>query len=177
MNALRLIPVPEKWAEAIRYGLLSVVLLDSVFIYEIHRSTQAVAYNMQNNVIEEQVFSDLKDAECGQRGFLYTDGNEQYLPQYYVGVENTKADMVILKQYLSGDKDAQPIVAELSKDVDLKLKELDSTVRAYRSGDPKKAKEIVESGAGVHQMETIRIIIGVLRARERDALRRNWFFF
>lgn len=167
----------DRAGDIVRYILLAVVIFDTVLVFISYKATESVTLNMQNNVIEEQVFSDLKDAECGQRGFLYTDGDEDYLPQYYVGVASTKADMTVLKQYVGKDPHSAPIVAELDKQVNLKLGELDSTVRAYRGGDPKKAKEVVESGRGMDYMEVIRTLIGVLRAQERDQLRaRRWFF-
>lgn len=160
-----------------RYILLAVVIFDTFLVYTSYRATQAVTRNMQNNVIEEQVFSDLKDAECGQRGFLYTDGNDEYLPQYYVGVANTKSDMLILKQYTTQDTESGPVIRQLEKDVSAKLEELDSTVRAFRSGDPEKAKSIVMSGRGIDDMERVRTLIGVLRAQQRDRLRQHRVFF
>lgn len=167
----------DRFGDIIQTVLLVVVIFDSFLVYATYKSAQAVARNMQNTVIEEQVFSDLKDAECGQRGFLYTDGDEDYLPQYYVGVATTKADMVVLAQYLKSQPDSGPVVAQLGKEIDVKLQELDATVRAFRSGHAERAKEIVKSGTGMRDMERIRTLIGVLRAQERASLRQQRLFF
>lgn len=169
--------VQEKFGELARYVLLVIVVLDSLLVFASYKNTQAVTRNMQNNVIEEQVFSDLKDAECGQRGYLYTDGDDSYLPQYYVGVASTKADMLVLREYLSNQPDTDTVVKQLDKEVNIKLKELDSTVRAYRSGDPETAKSIVKSNNGLEDMDRVRTLIGVLRAQERDQLRHRRFYF
>jgi CHASE3 domain sensor protein len=167
----------DRVGDIVRYILICVVAFDTFLVYTSYKATQAVTRNMQNNVIEEQVFSDLKDAECGQRGFLYTDGNEDYLPQYYVGVASTKADMLILKQYSAQDPDSGYVIRQLEKEVNNKLQELDSTVRAYRGGDHAKAKAIVMSGTGMEDMERVRTLIGVLRAQQRDRLRQHRIFF
>lgn len=167
----------DRVGDIVRYILLAVVIFDTVMVFASYKATEAVTRNMQNNVIEEQVFSDLKDAECGQRGFLYTDGDDDYLPQYYVGVASTKSDMLILKQYVSKDSSSAPVVKQLDKQIAAKLMELDSTIRAYRDGHPEKAKQVVLSGKGMEDMELVRTLIGVLRAQERDALRsRRWLF-
>lgn len=167
----------DRFGDIIQTILLLVVIFDSFLVYATYKSAQAVQRNMQNTVIEEQVFSDLKDAECGQRGFLYTDGDESYLPQYYVGVATAKADMIILYQYLKSQPDSAPVVRQLQYEVTAKLSELDSTVRAFRNGDPVKAKQIVLAGDGMRDMERIRTLIGVLRAQERESLRQKRMFF
>lgn len=167
----------EQVGNMLRYILLMVVMVDSFLVYASYKATFAVTQNMQNSVVEEQVFSDLKDAECGQRGFLYTDGNEDYLPQYYVGVASTKADLIVLKEYLKSQPDSKPVVNQLDKDVNLKLTELDTTVRAFRDGNPIKAKALVMTGQGMRDMDRIRTLIGVLRAQQRDSMRRRRTIF
>lgn len=169
--------ISEQIGNAVGYILLTIVVVDSFFVYATYRTTRAVTENMQNSVIEEQVFSDLKDAECGQRGFLYTDGDESYLPQYYVGVASTKADMIILKEYLKSQPDSAAVVRQLDTEINIKLTEMDSTVRVFRGGDPPKAKAIVITGNGMRDMDRIRTLIGVLRAQERDNLRHRRSIF
>lgn len=164
--------IREQVGNIARYILITIVIMDSFFVFASYRTAQAVTQNMQNSVIEERVFSDLKDAECGQRGFLYT-GNEEYLPQYYVGAASTKADMIVLKEYLNKQSDSKPVLDLLSKEIDAKLSELSATVDAFRSGRPDEAKQIVTRGDGLRQTERIRTLIHVLRAQHRDALRRQ----
>lgn len=168
---------PRKLAEVARTVLLIVVAIDTALVYMSYRNTLAVIRTMQNNVIEEQVFSDLKDAECGQRGFLYSDGDEAYLPQYYVGAANTKDGMQMLEQYIRDDPASARILVQLKASVSLKLAELDSTVRAYRGGDHEKAKQIFLSGTGALYMEQVRSLIRLLTAEQRNELRKKrWVF-
>lgn len=167
----------RKIADLTRYALLLIVAFDSLLIWMSYRNTVAVMLALQTRVVEQQLASDIKDAECGQRGFLLTDGDESYLPQYYVGVSSTKTDIIVLERYLKDQPQQQAIVDELKKAVALKLFELDSTVRAYRDGKPEKAKAIVMSGLGMQQMDRINSLITLLRAQQRiNSTKKRWFF-
>lgn len=173
--------MPAKVAQAVRYVLWSslvvVVTIDTLLIYMSYRNTVSLMLNLQTRVVEAQLASDIKDAECGQRGFLLTDGDDAYLPQYYVGIASAKTDIMVLDQYLQDQPQTRPVMSELKKAVALKLGELDSTVRAYRDGHPEKALEIVRSGFGMQQMDRIRVLLAALRAQQRiDTTRSRWVF-
>lgn len=165
------------FGDVLIYFLLLFVVANTILLFISYRSTQLVTQTLQNNYIEEQLFSDIKDAECGQRGYLLTEGDEAYLPQYYVGIASAKADMIVLQEYVKDLPDSALVVKQLQKEVNLKLTELEATVRAYRRGDPAEAIAMVKTNNGMKDMEHIRTLIGVLRAQERHRLRNRHLVF
>lgn len=158
------------YGDILRYLMLAVVLIDSFLLYQSFAALQSMTDFSRITLSEERLLSDLKDAECGQRGFLYTKGNEAYLPQYYTGMANTKTDMAVLRQNLLGRSEAHLLVEQVSNDVNDKLLELDTTVRAFRNGKPNEAREIVNTGHGIDLMDRIRESMAVLRTQERERM-------
>lgn len=154
----------------LQYFMLCLLLFASFMSYESYAALKSLTEFNRNTLVEERLMGDLKDAECGQRGYLYTGGNEDYLPQYYVGVTQAHTDLDALRYYLHDKPNSQPVFDQLSKDVAQKLHELKTTISLFRSGKPDQTRSLVDSGAGLTDMERIRNELDILKTQERDRL-------
>jgi PAS domain S-box-containing protein len=110
----------------------------------------------------QDFFSDLKDAETGQRGYLLT-GEEDYLRPYTNVRPRIQTELDILRQLaLTGDfpKDSVDRIVTLTQQ---KLAEVDQTVQLRRDKGLEPALVIINNNRGLRLMEEIRDQIGRLR--------------
>jgi PAS domain S-box-containing protein len=110
----------------------------------------------------------LKDAETGQRGFLYT-GDPKYLAPYQSAIHEINSHIDRLAQLTADNPQQQARVATLRQFSDAKLNELAQTIALYKSGKTDAAKAFVLSDAGLKKMDDIRSLIGEM-GREEDSL-------
>jgi PAS domain S-box-containing protein len=126
----------------------------------------------------QDFFSDLKDAETGQRGYLLT-GEQPYLRPYANARPRIQTELEGLRQLaFTSDfpTNGMEAVAALTKQ---KLDELDRTVQVRRDKGLEAALAIVDSNLGLQLMDKIRDQIGRIRIEGqiafREASRRaNW---
>lgn len=116
-----------------------------------------------------QTESLLKDAETGQRGFLYT-GAKQYLEDYTNALPKIRPELDRLEQRTSDEPDEYAQVPLLRRLIIRKLDELALTVRLYESGRQKDARAVVVQDAGLNTMNEIRQRIASM-AQQEDAVR------
>jgi PAS domain S-box-containing protein len=100
----------------------------------------------------------LRDAETGQRGFLYT-GDPKYLAPYNLASGQIDSDIEKLAELTADNPRQQARIVLLRKLALDKLNELTMTVSLYRSGQPDEAKKIVLSDAGLSMMGDIQSLI------------------
>jgi PAS domain S-box-containing protein len=107
----------------------------------------------------------LKDAETGQRGYLYT-GQAGYLAPYEAARGQVEAHLNRLAG-LVADNPAQnarlPQLRELCRQ---KLDELERTIELFKAGKKDEARALVTSNVGRHYMEEIRSLIGAMQQDE-----------
>jgi CHASE3 domain sensor protein len=107
----------------------------------------------------------LKDAETGQRGFLYT-GDPNYLGPYQSATGQIAGHLDALRQLTADNPRQQVRVAALRELVQKKLAELGETISLAQAGDQDGAKAIVRSDAGLFLMDDIRRTIAEMRSEE-----------
>ncbi len=112
-----------------------------------------------------EVESLLKDAETGQRGFLYT-GGEQYLQPYNLAVTQVDDHINTLAELTSDNPRQQSAIADLRVLVRTKLDELANTIAIYRSGKQDEARKLVLSDTGLNTMNKIRAVIAGMDGEE-----------
>jgi PAS domain S-box-containing protein len=107
----------------------------------------------------------VKDAETGQRGYLYT-GKTDYLAPYTLA--NTQIDSHLKNLSVEiGDNPAQQTrAANLRVLVHQKLAELTQTISFFQSGDTASAKALVMSDQGFRIMESIRSLVKQMEQEE-----------
>jgi PAS domain S-box-containing protein len=115
-----------------------------------------------------QTESLLKDAETGQRGFLYT-GDSKYLAPYDLAVDQVAGHIDRLAELTADNPREQARISELRGLVAAKLSELGQTISYYRAGQPEEAKALVVSDHGRVLMDRIRTLTDEM-VQEEDSL-------
>jgi PAS domain S-box-containing protein len=111
-----------------------------------------------------QTQSLIKDAETGQRGYLYS-GDPQYLDPYHQALAQLDPQLRLLQQMFKNPA-KQAEVAQLRTLTQAKLAELAETIRLYNSGDPDAARALVLSDRGRLIMVQIDNLIGTIQLEE-----------
>ncbi len=107
----------------------------------------------------------LKDAETGQRGFLYT-GKLEYLSPYRVASAQIDSRLYDLAVAVGDNHREQTQVADLRVLAHQKLAEIAQTVSLFQSGDTAGAKALVMSDNGFVIMENIRALVRRMEQEE-----------
>jgi PAS domain S-box-containing protein len=115
-----------------------------------------------------QTESLLKDAETGQRGFLYT-GETRYLAPYNVAVGRIDQEIQKLSRLTADNPAQQAHIPELQKLSREKLQELSRTVDLHQAGSTDAARALVLSNDGLLTMDKIRGVVAEMQ-REESAL-------
>ena len=144
--------------------VINLLLTSREFDTQIHNQTW---YAHTRQVLYELVLTEslLKDAETGQRGFLYTQ-DERYLAPYKFAVPRVSTHIDRVAELTKDNPSQQERLPELRRLADAKLSELAQTLRLYRSGKAAEAKTLVLSGAGRETMSNIRRLIDEMVAEE-----------
>jgi signal transduction histidine kinase len=122
----------------------------------------------------EEVFSIVKDAETGQRGFLLTSRPE-FLEPYNSAVEKIDQHLEALRQKSARDAELLEKIAELEAAIDIRMATLARSLEIYRQGG---VQGIAEGGTlevGRVQMEEIRRRVDTIRAEEQERLDQRLF--
>ncbi len=109
----------------------------------------------------------LKDAETGQRGFLYT-GRAEYLAPYDLAIKQVDPAINRLAELTADNQREQKRIAQLRNLAARKLAELSKTIEVYRSGDPDAARALVQTDRGLLTMDAIRSVISEMQQDETD---------
>jgi PAS domain S-box-containing protein len=107
----------------------------------------------------------LKDAETGQRGYLYT-GKPEYLAPYTVAVAQIDSHIDNLALQIGDNAAEQTRTSDLRGLVHQKLAELAQTISLYQSGDTAGAEALVMSDKGFSIMESIRSLVRQMEQEE-----------
>jgi PAS domain S-box-containing protein len=107
----------------------------------------------------------LKDAETGQRGYLYT-GKIDYLAPYTLATTQIDSHLDNLAAQIGDNPDQQKQVVNLRVLIHQKLAELAETISLVQSGNAARAKELVMSDKGLLTMESIRSLVNEMEQDE-----------
>ncbi|ESZ89168.1 MAG: chemotaxis protein CheY [Blastomonas sp. CACIA14H2] len=116
------------------------------------------------NALDDMLAAAL-DAETGQRGYLLT-GREAYLEPYVEGAALARAKLTVLEAMMQGDAVQEDNVAQLERNVEQKLRELDATIRLRRDEGFAAALAAVDSDRGKAAMDAIRAQIASMAREE-----------
>ena len=152
------------------FGLLLALLVVNAFIT---RRQLGIQDNDQNQVAHSrqvlyeisQTESLLKDAETGQRGFLYT-GDPKYLTPYTDAVGRVQSHIDNLAQLTTGDSQLHAHVLQLNTLSQKKIAELAQTLAIYKAGQFDAAKNLVLSDVGLAYMDQIRLLVVQMQREE-----------
>jgi PAS domain S-box-containing protein len=107
----------------------------------------------------------VKDAETGQRGYLYT-GKLDYLAPYGLATTQIDSHLENLAGQVGDNPGRQTQVAKLRVQIHQKLAELAKTISLFQSGDAAGAKALVMSDQGFQVMESIRSLVSQMEQEE-----------
>jgi diguanylate cyclase (GGDEF)-like protein/PAS domain S-box-containing protein len=152
------------------FGILLLLLLSGTLVLRRQLLTQIAN---QNRVLHtRQVLAELKiteslikDAERGQRGFLYT-GDPKYLEPYELAIIQVEPHIDTIARLTADNPTEQEMVPELRSQAQAKLAELGQTVSLYASGQPDQAKGLVLSAMGLVAMDRIHSLLDQMEQQE-----------
>ena len=152
------------------FVLLLLILAANAFITRRQLAVQIanqswVLHSRQVLFELSQVESLLKDAETGQRGFLYT-GQSIYLKPYNVAVSQIGPHLQNLSRLTADNPRQQTNISQLRGLTQQKLSELAHTIQLYKSGQTEQAKALVLSDVGLATMDKIRQLTNVMMQEE-----------
>lgn len=113
----------------------------------------------------EKAESLLKDAETGQRGFLYT-GDPRYLAPYDLAASQIDAHFAELMQMTAESPQEQESIVELRALEQTKMAEIAQTIALYREDKTDDARALVLSNYGQLTMDRFRQVIDNLERKE-----------
>lgn len=153
------------------------------------RSTQEAerwvshTYRLLNSA--ESLFSVVKDAEAGQRGFLLTS-DSQYLAPYHSALSTVPKTLQELKQLTADNPRQRARLTEIGRLADERLSVLGRSIDLHNAGKVNFALSVVRSGEGKRAMDKLRSataefeeeefnLLEVRRARAQvEASRERW---
>jgi len=153
------------------FAVLLVVMLVGAAITRqrlaVQDSNQDWVTHTQKVLLElTTVESLLKDAETGQRGYLYTD-EPGYLEPYNAALNQLSAHVDKLGGLVVDNPTQSPRISELRGLVRAKMDELAATIALHQSGKREDARSRVLSGRGKRIMDDIRKLTNEISVDER----------
>ncbi len=132
-------------------------------------SNRGVVHTQEVLVTLEQVLSDLKDTETGQRGYLIT-GEEPYLEPYNAARSAVERRMQHLYTLTADNPDQQQRLAVLEPLVMQKLAELQETIALRARAGFDAAVQVVRTDRGKQLMDNIRTAVQDMVTAEQQLL-------
>ncbi|KJH69932.1 PAS domain S-box protein [Aliterella atlantica] len=156
------------------FCITSLILL-AVSLVSYRSITKLIDINQQVQTSEEkinaleEVLSQLKDAETGQRGYLITaDGN--YLAPYSSASLEVNQELQIIRNLTANNPKQQQQLNLLEPLVAQKLAELKTTIDLRREQGLEAALQVVKTNQGKQLMDDIRQIIAQMKQQEKALL-------
>jgi PAS domain S-box-containing protein len=152
------------------FGLLLVVLVMNAWVTMRQLATQTetaywLGHTRQVLLELSQTESLLKDAETGQRGYLFT-GDPKYLEPYTAAIGQIDSHLDRVMDLTRDNPTQQARIPTLRVLVHAKMAELARTIALYQAGQPDAAKAEVQTDHGLQYMTGIRATILELEKEE-----------
>ena len=163
-------PFYKRFSVVTGFALLLVLLIANGIVIRrqlaVQVANQAWVTHTQEVLLElSQTESLLKDAETGQRGYLYTH-EPKYLTPYNLAISQIDAHIQKLSQLTADNPDQLNNVARLGLLARQKLTELSTTVALDQAGNFAGARALVLTNGGLFTMEKIRALVDEMEMTE-----------
>ncbi len=149
--------------------LLAVLVISTAVTRErvaVQAGNRAWVEHTQNVLLElSTVESLLKDAETGQRGFLYT-GEPRYLEPYNNAVNQIDSHLSSLAELVADNPQQTAHIPELRSLTKQKLDELARTIQLYGENQKEEARTVVLSDTGRKLMVDIHALVAQMQRDE-----------
>ncbi|BDI15522.1 hypothetical protein ANSO36C_13240 [Nostoc cf. commune SO-36] len=159
------------------FGLASAILvLIGVISYQnthilINTSNQVQKTQEKINKLEE-LLSEMKDAETGERGYILT-GQESYLEPYQAVVANIDQKIAKLKDLIADKPSQQKQFATLEPLIAAKLAILKQTIYLRQNQGFEAALQVIQTNQGKNLMDDIRKMIYEIENEDRRLLQQQ----
>ncbi|MEH2313026.1 MAG: response regulator [Nostoc sp.] len=159
------------------FGLASAIL---VLIGVISYQNTRLLIDSKNQVQEtqekinklEELLSDMKDAETGQRGYILT-GQESYLEPYQAVVGNIDQKVAELKDLIVDQPSQQKQFATLESLIAAKLAILKQTIYLRQNQGFDAALQVIQTNQGKYLMDNIRKVIHEIENQDKRLLQQQ----
>ena len=135
---------------------------------QVHATSEAVAHTYSVKLALQQLLTRLVDAETSERGYIITN-EAGYLEPYNGARESVLRDIAEIRMLSTDVHEHGADLERLSRAVELKLGELDATIRIRRESGFEAAHAQEVTNVGMQTMDELRAIMGRMEARE-DAI-------
>ena len=153
----------------IGFILLVVMVLGSIWLADQQQHSFILvrrALEVENGL--SSVFSELQDAETGQRGFLLT-GEPVYLKPYEAAITRIDRDVKALATTTADNPRQQVSLRRLRDLSEARQEGMRQNIALFRAGDRAGATARLDRGRAL--MDQIRGVIANMKAEQRDLLR------
>ena len=149
-----------------------LIIIGVVSFLSINRLTDTIRLvTYSHSIVDtlEDVYSQLKDAQRGERGYVLT-GNERYLEPYHEALALIEAELSDLQGLLAPNQSSRERLATLKTLVAENLAELDEAITLRRNEGFEASAQAIRSGEGKQLMDSIQRIIVALQDEEEARL-------
>jgi len=159
------------------FGLaLTILVLIATLSYQstevlINTSKNLLNTQMTINALEE-LLSNIKDAETGQRGYILT-GNDAYLEPYQTAVVKLAPEIQQLRKLIADDPQQLSQINTIEPLIVAKLNELKKTIDLRQRQGLDGALEVIKTDQGNNFMSDIRNIIREMENKEQQQLQQH----
>ncbi|HZE44227.1 MAG TPA: response regulator [Steroidobacteraceae bacterium] len=168
-------PLPARTLIGFLLAVAAVVLI-ALLSYKSLQTTMNTARNLAQSIellrLLQSLFSTLKDAETGQRGFLLT-GEESYVTPYTDAKDALPNEFKALRALLVNRPEQARRLDALESLANLKMTELESTVAARRAGHTEASLAVVRTDRGKIYMDRIRDAVNDMVGIEQQLIERR----
>ncbi|MGJ5630078.1 GAF domain-containing protein [Nostoc sp. CALU 1950] len=159
------------------FGLASAILvLIGVISYQNTRiliDTKNQVQKTQEKINKlEELLSEMKDAETGQRGYILT-GQESYLEPYQVVIGNIDQKIVELRDLITDQPNQQKQFTTLESLIAAKLAILKQTIYLRQNQGFEAALQVIQTNQGKYLMDDIRKLIYEIEHEDRRLLQQQ----
>ncbi|HSI11991.1 MAG TPA: response regulator [Chthoniobacter sp.] len=171
-------PRVPRSASSVRYifafGLVVVFFVVSAVVAYTNARTLRLSARQVSHSHEvigalEDVFTLLKDAETGQRGFILT-GNERYLEPYNAALPRIDSRMVEVQRLTADNPAQQARIPTIKEQIAAKLAELSETIELRRRQGLDAALAVVQTDRGKGAMDALRAQVASMEDDEHKLL-------
>ena len=159
------------------FGLaLLILLVIGVVSYrsisQLVTASQQVAHSRDITEALSAVFSNLQDAETGERGFVITE-DDAYLEPYRSARASIDEDLQHLDSLIPSGSDQRKVMNKLKTVSAARVKELDRIIEIRRTQGLEPARRQIRENRGKQLMDEARTLVASMEAIERQVLQQK----
>lgn len=158
------------WRQRFVFPLACAAAITMVFISEgaYWRSTRMLEALTERSSAQQQLQTlvrSMLDAETSQRGYLLTRAPAYQVP-YDAALRRVDSALAFLDGYYARDPERQKVMAQLHEHIATRVSELALSMRLLQEGKGEATRDMVQSGIGKENMDTVRTLSEKLLATE-----------